>query len=89
MRAEAGGKGPAGVCAGGGPAGPPAAGGRRRPEAAGSGAAGTPCGPYACGGQEPAKAGIVIFMVRKSGALRNRRLTDLMVGLVVCNRAEW
>ena len=80
MRAEAGGK---------GPAGPPAAGGRRRPEAAGSGAAGTPCGPYACGGQEPAKASIVIFMVRKSGALRNRRLTDLMVGLVVCNRAEW
>ncbi len=81
MRAEARGE--------GGPAGPPAAGGRRRPEAAGSGAAGTPCGPYACGGQEPAKAGIVIFMVRKSGALRNRRLTDLMVGLVVCNRAEW
>ena len=78
MRAEAGGKGLAGACAGGG-----------RPEAAGSGAAGTPCGPYACGGQEPAKAGIMIFMVRKSGALRNRRLTDLMVGLVVCNRAEW
>ena len=89
MRAEAGGTGRAGFGAGGGPAGPPAAGGRRRRVAAGSGAAGTPCGPYACGGQEPAKAGIMIFMVRKSGALRNRRLTDLMVGLVVCNRAEW
>lgn len=66
---------------------------------------GPPCGRILRLAATPAKAGIVIFMarksraetknpykvrvVRKSGTLRNRRLTDLMVGLVVRNRAEW
>ena len=66
--------------------------------------AGRPAGVF-CGLQQPAKAGIVIFIARKSRAetknpykvrvvrksrtLRNRRLTDLMVGLVARNRAEW
>ena len=97
MRAEARGEGPpagrsgaagagSGAAASGPPVGGPPCGRILRLAATGQGGYRDFYGTEKQGGdKKPYK----VRVVRKSGTLRNRRLTDLMVGLVVRNRAEW